>query len=124
MKLGGKSGKIISKGCYFPPKFVNPGTMSSIVRRIEDILGCLVLEIQKKIFVKLSEKITEEKQSFESMALCMLKSLGQVQLWGHSVRATSFLGGSGKVLGIGKGRNFAIVKNEVLLWSRFREKFN
>ena len=47
------------------------------------------------------------------MALCMLKSLGQVQLWGLSVRATYFLGGSGKVLGIGKGRNFAIVKNEV-----------
>ena len=48
------------------------------------------------------------------MALCMLKSMVQVQLWGLSVRATHFfLGGSGKVLGIGKGRNFAIVKNEV-----------
>ena len=47
------------------------------------------------------------------MALCMLKSLGQVKLWGLSVRTTHFLGGSGKVLGIGKGRKFAIVKNEV-----------
>ena len=58
-------------------------------------------------------KLQKKKQCYQSMALCMLKSLGQVQLWGLSVRATHFLGGSGKVLGIGKGRNFAIVKNEV-----------
>ena len=71
----------------------------------------------KKIFVKLNickaRKLQKKKQCYQSMALCMLKRLGQVQLWGLSVRATHFLGGSGKVLGKGKGRNFAIVKNEV-----------
>ena len=40
------------------------------------------------------------------------KKSGTSQTLGLSVRATHFLGGSGKVLGIGKGRNFAIVKNE------------
>ena len=29
MKLEGKSGKIISIGCCFPPKITNPGTVST-----------------------------------------------------------------------------------------------
>ena len=45
----------------------------------------------------------------------MLKSLGQAQLWGLSVRATHFLGGSGKVLGIGvTGSSLSVRRCEVV----------
>ena len=40
-----------------PPKVSN----DPCVQRIEDVLGYIILEIQKKNFVKLCEKITEEK---------------------------------------------------------------
>ena len=70
----------------------------------------LYWKFKKKL--NFARKLQKKKQCYQSMALWMLKSLGQVQLWGLSVRAMHFLGGSGKVLGT-QGRNFAIVKNEV-----------
>ena len=67
----------------------------------------------KKLFVKRCEKITEEKAVLPVNGTLHVKKSGTSPTLGLSVRATHFLGGSGKVLGIGKGRNLAIVKNEV-----------
>ena len=49
---------------------------SSIVQRIEDVLGYIILEIQKKIFVKLCEKITEEKAVLQVNGTLHVKKSG------------------------------------------------